>query len=281
MAAKRRTTTIKSKAAPRRRTSNRAMARKSRSQNNFANFFVPLFLIFCLLGCLGFLGVMGYRTVTASEFFNVRNVDVRGATHAPKADIERIVRAATERSGVWNTDLNELRIKIEGLDFVRSAAVSRVLPDGVRVNLVERNPKAVVRLASGDFWVDEEGFVIALVKKDDQLPPFVMKGWDETKNNEDITKKNVARIKTYQRMLDDWKSFDLDKRVKSVDLADTAQPHALVEDSGQTVDVVLSKDNFGKKLQDAIENIAGKGKQVSAIDMREVQPRLTFRQGIQ
>jgi hypothetical protein len=79
-------------------------------------------------------------------------------------------------------------------------------------------------------------------------------------------------------MLEEWKIFELDKRVKSVDISDLTETKATVEDSGETVEIILTKDNFGKKLQTGLENIAGKGKQVAKIDVSEVQPRFTFRQ---
>lgn len=220
---------------------------------------------------------MGYRTVTASEFFNVKKIDVRGATFASKNDIERIVAASTERSGVWNAELKDIKDKVERLDFVKSAAVSRVLPDGVRVNVIERVPKAVVRLATGDFWADDEGVIVAQVGKTGALPPFVMRGWDEAKSDKAV-KENQLRVKLYQKMLEEWKTFELDKRVKVVDMTDLTEPRATIEDSGETVEIVLAKDNFGKKLQTGLENVAGKGKQVAKIDVSEVQPRFTFRQ---
>lgn len=273
-------TTLKNKSAAtpaKRKRTAKATVRRSKSGGDLANFFVPLFLIACIMGCLGFLGFMGYRTVTASEFFDVKKIDVRGLTHASKNDIEKIVQAQTDRSGVWNADLNEIRQKVERLDYVKSAAVSRVLPDGVRVQLVERLPKAMVRLNGTDFWADEEGAIIAQVSKSDARLPFVLTGWDEGKTDEAV-KKNQQRVKIYGKMLEEWKTFELDKRVREVNMADLTEPKATVEDSGETVEIVLAKDNFGKKLQNGLENIAGKGKQVAGIDVSEVQPRFTFRQ---
>ena len=216
---------------------------------------------------------MGYRTVTASEFFDVKKIDIRGVSNASRGDIEKIVAAQTEKSGVWNADLNVIKEKVERLEFVKSVAVSRVLPDGVRVQLVERVPKAIVRLSSGDYWADDEG-IIASVGKNQSLPPFVIRGWDETKNSEKAVKDNQQRLRIYQKMLEEWKTFELDKRVKSVDMTDLAEPKATVENSGEFVPVVLPKDNFGKKLQTALENIAGKTG--VGIDVSETQPKFIF-----
>lgn len=279
MATRTRKTTLKNKSAAmpkRRRTARPTTRRASKSGGNFANFFVPLFFIFCILFCLGFLGFMGYRTVTASEFFDVKKIEVRGVTRVSKGDIEKIVSNQTEKSGVWNADLKEIKEKVERLDFVKSAAVSRVLPDGVRVNVIERVPKAIVRLGGGDFWVDDEGLILALVGKTDERSPFVLSGWDESKT-EQSQKENQVRVKMYQKMLEEWREFDLAKRVETVDLKDLRTPKAIVKDSGEIVTIILAKDNFGKKLKDGLENTAGRGQQVSGIDVSEIQPRFIFR----
>lgn len=229
------------------------------------------------MGCLGFLGFIGYRSVTASEFFEVRKIDINGINRASKAEIENIVKIQTEKSGVWNADLKEIKERVEKLIFVKSAAVSRVLPDGVRVNVVEREPKAVVRIGGGDFWADAEGVILALVEKGEARPAFAMRGWDETKTDKAL-KDNQLRVKIYQKMLEEWKIFSLDKRVKEVNLTDLDNAKAVVEDSGANVFIGLGKEDFGKRLQKGIEYIANKGSSFEGIELVGQNARLIPRQ---
>ncbi|MCD9188403.1 MAG: FtsQ-type POTRA domain-containing protein [Pyrinomonadaceae bacterium] len=267
---------VKNKTAPtaaKRRRKAPAVRRTKKSAGNFANFFVPFFFILCILFCLGFLSFMGYRTVTASEFFDVKKIDVRGLSRASKSDVEAIVASQTEKSGAWNADLNIIKEKVEKLAFVKSAAVSRVLPDGVRVNLIERVPKAIVRINGGDFWADDEGTVLAPVGKNEERLPFVMRGWDEMKTDE-ANKDNQARVRVYQKMLEEWRSFDLANRVQSVDLSDVKNPQVIAVSDGIAKKVFLPKDNFGKKLQLALEHLAGREKDFAGVDVSETSPRL-------
>ncbi|MBK7708444.1 MAG: FtsQ-type POTRA domain-containing protein [Acidobacteria bacterium] len=274
MAKRTRRTTVRTtnKSAPKRRTTRRA----AKSNGNLVNFLVPLVFIVAIIGCLGFLAFMGYRTVTASEFFEVRKIDVRGAARVPKESVEGIVRNLTERSGVWNADLTAIRERVESLSFVKSAAVSRVLPDGVRVQLTERVPKAAVRIDGSEFWVDDEANVVAPVAKNEQHPPLLT-GWDQNRN-EKAQKENVARVKIYQKMVDEWKTFDLIKRVKTVNLSDLDEPRVIIEDSGTDVFIELGKDEFGKHLQRGIEGIANKGGTYEGIKLVGQNLRLIPRQ---
>jgi cell division septal protein FtsQ len=212
----------------------------------------------CILVCLGAIGVLGYRSVTASNFFDLNSVDVRGTSRASKDEIEKIVSSQTVRTGVWSADLSAIKAEIEKLSFVRSAAISRVLPDGIRVIVVEREPAAIVRLRSGDRLVDEEGTILGLASETTTDLLFVMTGWDEAKS-EKADKENLARIKMYTQMLAAWRQNGLAARIQSVDIADLREPRAITEDSGKLVSIAVGRDNFGEHLKLGIGAIIGKG----------------------
>ena len=242
----------------------RAAVKRSQGSGQFAGFLIPLFLIVGILFCLGCLSLMGYRTATASAFFDVRAIDVRGVSRASKDDIERIVKLQTQKSGVWNADLADIKTDVEKLMFVKSAVVSRVLPDGLRVSVNERIPRVVVRLKSGDVWADEDSVMLGSVTENETRPPFLLRGWDESKSDKSA-KENQERVKIYLKMLNEWQDYDLAARVSSVNLADLQDPQAIVQDSGEFVTISLGKENFGKRLQKALEVVANKGTQIESI----------------
>jgi cell division septal protein FtsQ len=252
-----------------------ARGKEKKVPGKFANFVMPLFFMALIVGCLGFLGVMGYRTVTASEFFDVKKVDVRGTARSSREEIEKIVTSQTERSGAWNADIAAIKDRVEKLPFVKYAAVSRVLPDGVRVDVTERVPQAVVRLGSGDYLVDNEAVVLAVVSKPEEKFPFVMRGWDESKS-EKAAKDNIERVKLYQKMLEEWQSYELASRVRETNLADLHDPKAIVEDSGVSIPIALGKESFGKHLKGALEVLAGKGAPGLAINSAGLYPVLEY-----
>jgi len=269
----RKTKTTKRKTTPTAR-SRRTLANKNQNTGKFLGLLVPLVFIIGITFCLGFLLFMGYRTATASAFFDVKNVQVRGLNRASRAEIENIVSRQAAKTGVWNADLAEIKRDVEKLNFVKNAAVSRVLPDGVRVNLTEREPRAVVGLDSGEFWVDDEGVLLAKVDEKEIRPPFVLKGWDESKTLKAID-DNKERVKIYRQMLEDWQDFELAKRVSEVNLKDLQETQAFVQDSGEKVKITLGNNDFGKRLRDGLKAIANKGKEIKSFDVQNsvAQPR--------
>lgn len=254
------------KSTSRRRSPSASRRSIQESTAKLRNVVLPTLLSISILICLGALGVLGYQTVTASDFFTVVTIDVRGTDRASASDIRRMVEMQTERSGVWNADLPVIKEKLEHLPWVKSASVSRVLPSGLGVQVVERVPLAIVRTNVGNMLVDSEGAVIAGSREKEPELPFVMTGWNETKS-EAAGKENLERIRMYQKMLAEWKEFDLSSRVVSVDLADVREPRATIEDSGTMVSIALGRDKFGDYLKRGINAIVGKGEMFEAVNL--------------
>jgi cell division septal protein FtsQ len=278
MAAAKRKPVARRKPQPSAKKHAKAMAPRrkgKKGESKLGRYVLPAVLSTVIIGCIGFLVVMGYRTVTASNFFDVKTVDVRGVHRSSGADIQKIVTGQTEKSGAWNADLPDLKMRIEKLPFIKSAAVSRVLPNGIRVNVVERIPVAVARLQGGDFLIDADGEVLATVNKNDQEFPMVIRGWDEAKS-EKATKDNLQRIKLFQKMSAEWSQFDLGSRIREIDLSSLSEPKVVVEDSGAQIPISLQKENFGKILKTALEAIAGKGEKIKSVNAAGVYPVIEY-----
>ena len=263
-----------SAAKPRSRASSSRVSGKSVSQS-FGRFGLPLLICVVLIAGLAVMGVFGYRTVTESDFFKVRSINIRGNEKTPAEDIRRIVAADVEKPGVWNADLADIKLKIEKFPYVKSASVSRMLPAGIRVDVTERVPAAIVRLKGGEFLVDGEGAILSTAAGNQKDFPIVLNGWDESKTERAPT-DNVARIKLYKKMLDEWKQFDLISRVKQVDLSDLKEPTAIVEDSGRPIAIMLAKDSLGKSLKTAIEAVVGKGAKIKSVNAGSGYPVIQY-----
>lgn len=264
MATRKSTTTRRKPGVAAKRRRSPAAGKKGPSR--VANILVPLVFMAGITFCLGYLLIRGYQSVAASSFFDVKTIDIRGVHRASKDEIENIVSRQTSQTGVWNANLAEIKSDIEKLTYVKDVSVSRVLPDGLRVIVAERQPLALVSLAAGDFWVDDAAVLLSKADQTEERPPFVLKGWDETKSLQAL-EQNKERVKIYRQMLEEWQDFELAKRVAEVDLKDLDEVRAIVRDSGETVTINLGKDNFGKSLREALKKIANKGKEIKSFDV--------------
>lgn len=269
-------------AKPAKRTARRSSAVRRRKSDGAAGSraprqLLPYFLSFCIVVCIVAIAALGYRSVTASDFFKVASVDVHGTDRASRKEIEQIVFSETERTGVWKADLDAVKQQVEKVAFVRSASVSRVLPDNVRVSVIEKQPAALVELASGRALVDENGAVIAAAIRVEPELPFAMAGWDETKTLQ-ADKDNKQRVKIYQTMLREWRQAELIARVKAVNAKDLRDLIVFSEDSGQRVAISIGRENFGENLKNGLMAITGKGEMFEGVALSGANMRLLPRQ---
>ncbi|MBL8125547.1 MAG: FtsQ-type POTRA domain-containing protein [Pyrinomonadaceae bacterium] len=227
---------------------------------------VPLSIGAVIIVCLALVVFVTYDSVSASNFFVLKTIEVNGTDRASRSDIEKIVRSNAELPGVWNADLLEIKQKIEKVTFVKTAAVTRDLPNGIRVKINERTPVAIVKLGGKDFLADGEGEILAPAETSEKNLPFAMLGWNEEKS-ERAHKENLERLKVYQKMIAEWRDYDLASRVRSVDLADLREPKATLEDSGLPVTIMLGREGFGQQLSNGIKAIVGKGNMFEGVNL--------------
>src|SRR5262249_33135858 len=134
--------------------------------------------------------------------------------------IKNVVRHDVSETGVWRADLQQLSGHIERLPWVRTAVVTRVLPDGIRVRITEREPKAVVRTAAGRFmWVDDDAVFLGEMSPTDQMPAFFLRGWNEDNSNT-AQAENRDRVRKFLELQRDWSMQGVAERVSEVNLLD-------------------------------------------------------------
>jgi cell division protein FtsQ len=196
----------------------------------------------------------GYQKAVASSLFEIRRTDVAGTIRAERQKIEEIARLGAAKTGVWNADLAAIQREIEQQTWVKTAIVSRILPDGLRVRVIEREPKAVVKLASGSkVWVDDEAQMLGETSASENLP-FLLLGWSEAKDDAAL-KKNQDRVRLYQKLLADFRQAEIAARVRSIDLSDLQDVEATVEIRNFLIPVRLGSKNLAERLKPVVSQL--------------------------
>ena len=214
--------------------------------------YVPFILKVTLAIVIGGLIFVGYRAASAASFFQIRRVEVEGDFRASAADVQTLVMREAAKTGVWRADLAEISSRLERLPWIRVAMVSRVLPDGIRVRLEERHPRAVVRTAAGRFvWVDDDAVLLGEMLPTDQMPAFFLRGWNE-EPGDSIRKENVDRVNTFLELQREWSAAGLSERVSEVNVIDTRDVRAQLAGDDSQIEVRLGSQDFGKRLKDAL-----------------------------
>ena len=191
--------------------------------------------------CVGLLVFAGYRAAASASFFQLKTVEVEGAARASREEIKGMVARAVGHEGVWNSDLEGLSRGLRELQWVRAAYVQRVLPSGVRVRVVEREPRMVARNAAGRlYWVDEEGVALGPAAPDEGV--FFLRGLDED-GDEGARRRNRERMALALRLKDDWEKTSLSERVSEVNLHDLRDVRVQLAGDDSEVEVRLGGDH--------------------------------------
>jgi cell division septal protein FtsQ len=246
MPAKKRTTTTTLNKRKSPTKSSRSPIQKKRSGNGIEGYIVPIVFITAITICLGYLAFWGYRTVTTSTFFDLESnrIDVRGTKLSSNDEIKKIVKERA-KNGVWNTNLSEIKEDVEKIPYIRDAVVSRVLPDGLRVQVNEREQFAVVRTNNGDFWIDKDAVMLSEVKKNEARPAFIIKNWDSSSD------KNKKRLEIFEVLIKECKDLGIEKEISEISLENENEIVVFTKN----VPVKLGSKDFGRRLQTALSVI--------------------------
>jgi len=203
----------------------------------------------------GLLIFAGYRAAASASFFQARSIEINSTSRASADEIRTLVRRAVAETGVWRADLNAISTELQRVPWVKNAVVSRVLPDGLRVRVTERVPRAVVRTSAGRLvWVDTDAVMLGAMSPTDQMPPFFIRGLDEAETNT-ARAANRERMQKYEEMRGEWERLGLSERVSEVNLDDLRDVRAQLAGDDSQIEVRLGREDFGNRLSRALQEL--------------------------
>lgn len=236
--------------------------------------YVPLALRIGVVAIIALIAFVGYRAAASASFFQIRTVETRGASRASVDDIKTTVRRDVSETGVWRADLEQLSKHLERLPWVRTAVVTRVLPDGIRVRITEREPKAVVRTAAGRFiWVDDDAVYLGEMAPTDQMPAFFLRGWNEDDSTAAQT-ENRERVGKFLELQRDWSAQGISERVSEVNLLDLRDVRVQLAGDDSQIEIRLGSQEQSTRLSKALtvldaQRQTARGPLISYIDLTQ------------
>lgn len=207
-------------------------------------------------GGFNFIGVQANRAAAAGAQqagLEIRRITVRGLDQTAGDDLLAAVGPVIGES-ILHFDPYRAKARVEDLGWVRSAAVSRLLPDTIHVSVRERAPAAVWQLNGALRLIDDSGAVIADVGVNDYtgLPFIVGPGAPDSasemlavvKSYPDIAARTAAIVRVGDRRWTlttksktDVKLPEKDFAAAVKDLADLQAAFGLLDDDLEYLDL--------------------------------------------
>jgi cell division protein FtsQ len=100
--------------------------------------------------------IWAYRQTQSDERFAVRTIEIDGAVHTPRAQLDQITQGYVGLN-LFRIDIARVQHDLGGLGWVRRIDIEKKLPDTLRIKISERTPVALARNGERLLYVDEDG----------------------------------------------------------------------------------------------------------------------------
>jgi cell division protein FtsQ len=199
------------------------------------------------------------------------NIQATGLTEVSRAEMLPVFGEDIGRN-VFFVPLAERRKQLEEIPWVEHATVMRLLPDQIRVSVVERKPVAFVREGAQIGLVDASGVLLtmpaAMMAQHHYSFPVVT-GIDAR----DPLPARRTRMAVYQRLLAelDANNQHLSEQISEIDLVDPEDARVLMPEQGEDILAHFGEDRFLERYHRYKDHIAEWRQQypkLSAVDLR-------------
>jgi len=220
-----------------------------RPASSVGRFFLTSAALIVLVG----LGTSAYLLKTYLDHdarFRIggaSNIKATGLAEVSRAEMLPVFGEDIGRN-VFFVPLNERRKQLEEIPWIEKATVMRLLPDQIRVTVVERQPVAFTRMGSQIGLVDANGVLLTM--------PAAMMAQHHYSfptlsgiNPSDSPATRKGRVDVYLRLLKDFDSSGqrLSAQVSEIDLTDPADARVTMQDD--TTLLHFGEDHFLERYQ--------------------------------
>jgi cell division protein FtsQ len=199
------------------------------------------------------------------------SIEAAGLTEVTRADILPVFGEDIGRN-IFFVPLSQRRKELEKIPWVERATVMRLLPDQLRVDVVERKPVAFVRQGQQIGLVDADGVQLsmpaaAMSKHHYSFP--VVTGIDAG----DTLAARHTRMAVYSRLIKDLDSSGqhLSEQISEIDLTDPEDARVVMPEQGADILAHFGDDQFLARYQRYKAHIAEWRQQyprLAAVDLR-------------
>ena len=211
------------------------------------------------------------------------DIEITGNEHLTRAQLLSVFGADLERN-IFKVPLAERRADLERLPWVQHATVMRLLPNRVRISVVERTPVAFVRQGTQIGLVDATGVLLDMPQEAAGDPHYsfpVLTGLAPT----DPLSTRAARMEIYRKFMAELDSTGehLTRSLSEVDVSNPEDVKALVASNGADILVHFGDEEFLNRYREFQQHLPEWRQQypkLASADMRyERQVVLEMQQG--
>ncbi len=243
-------------------------------------------VVVLVLGVIAFaVAGVRYYLLHDERFLMTTSADIQitGNEHLTRAQVLSVFGADLERN-LFKVSLAERRADLERLPWVEHATVMRLLPNQIRVKIIERTPVAFVRQGTQIGLVDGSGVLLDMPPEAAGDPKYSFPVLTGLAAGDPLSVR-AARMEIYKRFMAELDSSNehLTRNLSEVDVSNPEDVKAVVTTGGSDILVHFGDEEFLNRYREFQEHVAEWKTQypkLASADMRyEGQIVLEMQQG--
>ena len=201
-------------------------------------------------GSVGFISIALHHYATQSWRFRIDSSDdiaISGTKNVGRSQVLEVLASDMDRN-VFFVPLDVRKKQLEQLPWVQSASVMRLLPNRLKVVILERTPVAFIEINSHIHLIDASGVIMETPANSQTSYSFpVIVGMTDA----EPLSTRAARMKTYMQLVTalDAGGAHYSRDLSDVDLSDPDDVKATVTDPHGAVLVHLGSSNFIERFK--------------------------------
>jgi len=222
--------------------------------------FIKALFLTSVAVCTAWVFWSGFEYFRTAPRFSVRQITVVGLKRVDEDDVMQRVNLQTgKNTNIFAVDMEDVRNRVEQIQWVRYATVARVLPDQLVVRVVEREPIGLARIQGRIYAFDREAAILDPDKSTNIVLPIL----DGLHEND--MEGNLKKIAMYSRALSDLGSSGLSEVI-----VNQSNEVSIVKDEDPVI-VNLGVDDFKERWSKYLalkEKINSEFKNAVRVDLR-------------
>jgi cell division protein FtsQ len=230
-------------------------SRSIRKSKKLSSRWKTIFLLTAYLTvtvAVGLVAIQFYQYVTYSNHFQLRQVVFSGVRYA-NADRWRSEIVKKFSGNLLQLSLGDLRRNLETDHWIAQARVRRILPDTLKIDLVEREPMALAGVDNGIFVVSRDGTLLdRYSNRYGSFPYPLIRGLAAEPGGRETNYRRMLLFLSAMEKLDST-GAQLTKTISEVDVSDLR--NLVVIPTNETVKIYLGEEDFLPRYQSHLKRI--------------------------
>lgn len=197
---------------------------------------------------VAFIGALGFKLATSTLYpafkklsvFEFKKVVVDATEHISEKELKNLVGQPSGKN-IFELDLNQIKENVKKNPWVFNVKVTRLFPDQIRVDVIEKKPMAILSMEKL-YFLDEKAHVIAPIRTQENVDFPILSGFNILADNDRemmLQAYDLMRLYRENQFLNNWPISEIHWKEKQGFIIYTKHP---------SFEIRLGQDDYLKKI---------------------------------